>query len=82
MQHFHLHNPCMLPYKPSTTIPQDLYYTLPHIAKISHNLALQGDNTSKFFRYLIRLIVIQWALERCQQGVAQPDEAWSTSILQ
>ena len=81
MQHFHLHNPCMLLREPSTTISQDLYHALPRIAKISHNLALQGDNASESFRRLIRPVVIQWALERCQQGVAQPDETWSVSTL-
>ena len=82
MQHFHLHNPCMLPREPSTAIPQGLCHALPRIAEISHNPALQGDDASESFRRLVRPVVIQWALERCQQGVAQPDEAWSPSTLQ
>ena len=82
MQHFHLHHPWTLPRKPSTAIPQSLCHALPRIPEISHNPALQGDDASESFRRLIRPVVIQWALERCQQGVAQPDEAWSPSTLQ
>ena len=82
MQHFHLHNLCMLLYEPSTAIPQGLYHALPRIAKISHNPALQGDDASESFHCLIRPIVIQWALKRCQQGVAQLDKAWLASTLQ